>query len=239
MRDLSPAGYGERRGSPGSLRASAFALAPSRRPCSIPRAPERSAALRTAPGIARRRSAGSYSSTSAPRRVQLSKIRVSPPCWSRSTTLLEVGSSYVDGGLAVQGREGKNVCGRVSKVGWPASALDRAFSTWMTVPVRPNGPAEPSPGLKPKADALGKKAESPSGLKGRENQGLIEPKRRAAELSRPFRPPWFVVLFFSPRASACGLSPGLGSAGPLGRVLLGALSRPGLRPISRPVGTHE
>jgi hypothetical protein len=36
---------------------------------------------------------------------------------------------------------------------------------------RPNGPGEPSPGLRPKADALGKRAEPPCGLKGRENPG--------------------------------------------------------------------
>ena len=40
---------------------------------------------------------------------------------------------------------------------------------------RPNGPGEPSPGLRPKADALGKQAEPLCGLKGRENLGWIEP----------------------------------------------------------------
>ena len=41
---------------------------------------------------------------------------------------------------------------------------------------RPNGPGEPSPGLRPKADALGKRARTPCGLKGRENLGWIEPR---------------------------------------------------------------
>ena len=92
---------------------------------------------------------------------------------------------------------------------------------------RPNGQAESSPGLKPKADALGKRAESPSDLKGRKNPGLIEPKRRA-ELSRPYRPPWFFVPF-PPRASACGLGPWAGFCRPVGPVLLETLSAPGLR----------
>jgi hypothetical protein len=34
---------------------------------------------------------------------------------------------------------------------------------------RPNGPGERSPGLRPKADALGKEAPNPCGLKGRES----------------------------------------------------------------------
>jgi len=40
------------------------------------------------------------------------------------------------------------------------------------LPNRPNGPVEPSQGLRPKADALGKSAGQGSrGLKGRENLG--------------------------------------------------------------------
>jgi hypothetical protein len=35
-------------------------------------------------------------------------------------------------------------------------------------PRRPNGPGDPSPGPRPKADALGKRAPHPCGLKGRE-----------------------------------------------------------------------
>ena len=35
-------------------------------------------------------------------------------------------------------------------------------------PVRPNGPGEPSPGLRPQADALGQQAPQAGGLKGRE-----------------------------------------------------------------------
>jgi hypothetical protein len=46
-------------------------------------------------------------------------------------------------------------------------------------PNRPNGPGEPSPGLRPQADALGKQAKHPCGLKGRETL--------PATLSRPCR----------------------------------------------------
>src|SRR4051794_10527580 len=60
-----------------------------------------------------------------------------------------------------------------------------------------------------------KQAKYPGGLKGRENLGLDSAERRA-ELSRPYRPLGF-IMFPNPRASAFGLSPGLCSAGPLGR----------------------
>jgi hypothetical protein len=57
-----------------------------------------------------------------------------------------------------------------------------------------------------------------SGLKGRENLCQDRPHFGPATLSRPFRPPY--NLFSSlPRASACGLSPGLCSLGPLGRFV--------------------
>ena len=54
---------------------------------------------------------------------------------------------------------------------------------------RPNGPGERSPGLRPKADALGQQAPQPcGGLKGRENRELSRLRRN---LSRPYRPRWF------------------------------------------------
>ena len=72
---------------------------------------------------------------------------------------------------------------------------------------RPNGPAEPSPGLRPQADALGLKTPQPRGLKGRENLNR-ELSRLRQKLSRPFRPRSLIA--FLPRASAFGLrSPGL------------------------------
>src|SRR6185436_4616034 len=51
----------------------------------------------------------------------------------------------------------------------------------------------------------------------RPRETLPEPRAEPVpkNLSRPFRPRWLVA--FRPRASACGLSPGLGSPGPLGR----------------------
>jgi hypothetical protein len=77
--------------------------------------------------------------------------------------------------------------------------------------VRPNGPGESSPGLRPKADALGPGAPPPGGLQGRERL-----KARQRKLSRPCRPPFGRA--WQPRASASGLSPGLCSPGPLGRT---------------------
>ena len=56
---------------------------------------------------------------------------------------------------------------------------------------RPNGPGEPSPGLRPQADALGKQATHPCGLKGREN--LPPPSRALTGRSE--------VTTFFPRAS--------------------------------------
>jgi len=80
---------------------------------------------------------------------------------------------------------------------------------------RPNGPGEPSPGLRPQADALGKEAgQSSCGLKGHEN---LEPiALQASEALAAFQAA-VLGCTCSPRASASGLSPGLGSAGPLGR----------------------
>ena len=79
---------------------------------------------------------------------------------------------------------------------------------------RPNGPGDPSPGLRPKADALGNEGnKTPSWRPERPR----EPGSRR-KLSRPFRPHRFVIP--PPRASAFGLSPGLRSPGPLGRTEL-------------------
>src|SRR5215217_596849 len=43
----------------------------------------------------------------------------------------------------------------------------------LAAPNRPNGPAERSPGLRPKADALGRKATDRCGLKGRKRSFLV------------------------------------------------------------------
>ena len=77
-------------------------------------------------------------------------------------------------------------------------------------PVRPNGSGEWSPGLRPKADALGGGMTMGCGLTGRESC-LAEPGSR----DLPGRNDWGRVL---PRASAFGLSPGLESPDPLGRM---------------------
>ena len=44
---------------------------------------------------------------------------------------------------------------------------------------RPNGPGDSSPGPSPKADALGKRAPHPGGLKGRENLYALTPLARS------------------------------------------------------------
>src|SRR5215213_7269989 len=86
--------------------------------------------------------------------------------------------------------------------------------------VRPDRPVEHSPGLRPKADALGRKGDIP-----------VRPER-PRELCWRLTPAPALAAFQAahldwgcPRASAFGLSPGLDSAGPLGRVLLRALNR--------------
>jgi len=84
-------------------------------------------------------------------------------------------------------------------------------------PTRPNGPGEHSPGLRPKADALGhRRSLHPRGLKGRE---------------RSFRD---------------GSAPGESSRGPSGRRIVAAVGSQGigLRPhpwagFSRPVGPER
>jgi hypothetical protein len=97
-------------------------------------------------------------------------------------------------------------------------------------PHRPNGSEDPSPGLRPKADALGKRTPYPCGLKGRENlfrcrrppqegldQMVSQPPQTPGQQSRDLS--GRTALSISPpRASACGLSPGLRSPGPLGRT---------------------
>src|SRR6476659_5292281 len=74
------------------------------------------------------------------------------------------------------------------------------------------------------------------GLKGRESSarrfGSIKPG-----FSRPFRP--LGDSAFLHRASAFGFSPGLDSAGPLGRVLLEALSRHSRRISNLPPRTPQ
>ena len=43
-------------------------------------------------------------------------------------------------------------------------------AVWLPHRVRPNGPTEPSPGLRPQADALGSRpSQLPRALKGRQN----------------------------------------------------------------------
>ena len=69
-------------------------------------------------------------------------------------------------------------------------------------------------GLRPQADALGQQAPQSCGLKGREKLNR-ELSRLWQKLSRPVRPRGWIA--FPPRVSACGLNPGLSSAGPLGR----------------------
>src|SRR5215210_2795227 len=110
-----------------------------------------------------------------------------------------------------------------SSKGHPISGLETGC------PTRPNGPVEPSPGLRPEADALGEKGnqttrpERPQEVLGRSR---LAPPR----FSRPFRPQGCGAC--RPRASACGLSPGLGSAGPLGRGGADS-SRPAMEPCPR------
>jgi hypothetical protein len=51
----------------------------------------------------------------------------------------------------------------------PTDTAPAADSTLERLTNRPNGPGEHSPGLRPKADALGSRAPPPGGLKGRES----------------------------------------------------------------------
>jgi hypothetical protein len=54
---------------------------------------------------------------------------------------------------------------------------------------RPNGPGDTSPGLRPKADALGKRTPHPCGLKGRENLHALLLLVRTKALSDVVGPP--------------------------------------------------
>src|SRR5215213_548384 len=103
------------------------------------------------------------------------------------------------------------------------------------VGIRPNGPAELSPGLRPQADALGQQAPQSRGLKGREilNREL---SRLRQKLSRPVRPRGWIA--FPPRVLACGLNPGLHSAGPLGRTHSDRIASSGVTDAARCAGTQ-
>ena len=94
--------------------------------------------------------------------------------------------------------------------GTPSGSCATKFKRSLSTSVRPNGSGDLSPGLRPKADALGSKGPHRCGLKGRENptrqEGSRGPSGRNGLSSLP------------PRASAFGLSPGLRSPGPLGRT---------------------
>jgi len=103
-------------------------------------------------------------------------------------------------------------------------------------PVRPNGPGERSPGLRPKADALGKRAPHPCDLKGREK--LLA----WAEALTPQRPPpqeELERLASQPRPSNAG--PTVSRPSRPHRVVNLSTQGIGLRPqpwapFSRPVG---
>jgi hypothetical protein len=93
--------------------------------------------------------------------------------------------------------------------------------------VRPNGPGDRSLGLRPQADALGGEIDNAVRPERPRNRWFLEVatmslsasvrarRNTPCKFSRPFRPQGWGALF--PRASAFGLSPGLGSPGPLGR----------------------
>src|SRR4051812_20173448 len=74
-----------------------------------------------------------------------------------------------------------------AEVAWRLKASPAGVRTGAHTPVfvdrslRPNGPGDSSPGLRPEADALGKGAPHRCGLKGRENPG---PTRYGMEASR-------------------------------------------------------
>ena len=76
--------------------------------------------------------------------------------------------------------------------------------------VRPNGSGDLSPGLRPKADALGR--QGPPSLRP---EGSREPTRQEGSRGPSGRNG---LSSLPPRASAFGLSPGLRSPGPLGRT---------------------
>jgi hypothetical protein len=77
--------------------------------------------------------------------------------------------------------------------------------------LRPNGPRDPSPGPRPKADALGKKAPQPCGLKGRGNlhASFVAARRHTPQVNvgRGHRP------FKSHRGCSGRSSEGLGGIG--------------------------
>jgi hypothetical protein len=58
--------------------------------------------------------------------------------------------------------------------------------TYRGMGIRPNGPREPSPGLRPQADALGLQAPQPCGLKGLRDLNR-KPSRLQLNLSRTFQ----------------------------------------------------
>jgi hypothetical protein len=86
---------------------------------------------------------------------------------------------------------------------------------------RPNGPGDASPGLRRKPMPWEEKAINHRGLKGRES--FCRSRALSVQVLAALQAAGSVGAF-GPRASACGLSPGLGSPGPLGRTI-----RPRLR----------
>jgi hypothetical protein len=69
--------------------------------------------------------------------------------------------------------------------GGPTSSLRAPNQTGC----RPNGPGDSSPGLRPKADALGQRAPPPGGLKGRESSRLTAPQTHRRHGSIPLQNP--------------------------------------------------
>src|SRR5579859_5260205 len=86
---------------------------------------------------------------------------------------------------------------------------------------RPNGPPEHSPGLRPQVDALGVERHRTVRPEGGARIGVRKTNAGSHDgfycvSSAPSGRTR--VILVPPRASACGLSPGLGSVGPLGRA---------------------
>jgi len=108
--------------------------------------------------------------------------------------------------------------GRISGLGtgWlplfstPARKFDQVFIRRLKSPAQRAGRTEPKASAKGRCP--GCIAKAGRGLKGRESCSEGQPRR----FSLPFRP--HVWVADDPRASASGRSPGLQSAGPLGRL---------------------
>jgi len=163
---------GPSRPGEGPFRPREGAFSPGEGASRPPEGAKRSAVLET---VEERRSEGRRAVKEGPRPVREQARRLNPTGLNGDPGLIRRTRTLVEAGLIIPEwlhGEGRSPPRQYQRLGVAGSGRFPVEDPWERLTNRPNGPAEPSPGLRPKADALGKPADQgPRSLKGRENLG--------------------------------------------------------------------